>query len=785
MTYEKYNFRQIKRTAIAFLMIAAIAVLLFTAFCPSAGAVGLVDDTVDAAHEYSRYPLENYQLDFYVDNGWGWLPWNWVDGIGKQVMYGLYCITNFIWTINLYISNGSGYLVQEAYGLDFISGAADAIGKNIQTIAGISPGGLSTDGFYAGFLLLIILIVGAYVAYTGIIKRETTKAVRAVLNMVLIFVLSGAVIAYAPDCVKRLNEFSEDVSTASLTVGTKIVTPGAQSSGGDSVSLIRDSLFSIQVKQPWLLLQFGDTDTEALGEDRVESLLSASPSENNGEDRENVVKSEIEDNGNTNLTVTKTVNRLGTVFFLFLFNIGISVFVFLLTGMMIFSQVLFIIYVMFLPVSFVLSMVPTFEGSSRRAIIKLFNTILARAGITLVITVAFSVSTMLYRISDSYPFFIIAFLQVVLFAGTYFKLGDLLSLFSLRDDGTRSMGRHIARRPGMFLYHQLHRLNRSVRASSKGQADGSGKASGRSAHDTSGAAYSSQRSSRPNNQSGGATAGGQPRSLSSSSARGLPGGTAGGADGSPQTDMPSMPERGADMPADTAAHSRPETAPASVVSAPSPVEAPQEQAEGTQRSSVAAAHDRPVVMAISNPGMGQAAKPVAQQRQEQPAGASTARRSMVMIESSSGAGQVEKTMEQSTGASIARRPMVSQHERPATMQQDNAVRSDALQNRPARTTTERPAATAEIRRPNTVQRPVVSAETRRPDTGNRQVMQQAEPIKPAARVQDKPAKSRPTVEQKASTKPESKPEQRKNTVQSKPVASQPGNAGAQNGGGKK
>lgn len=181
MAYEKYNFRQIKRTVIAFLMIVAIAVLLFTVFCPSAGAVGLVDDTVDMAHEYSRYPLENCQLDFYVDNGWDWLPWNWVDGIGKQVMYGLYCITNFIWTINLYLFNASGFLVQEAYGLDFIPGAADAIGKNIQTIAGISPSGLSTDGFYAGFLLLIILIVGVYVAYTGIIKRETTKAVRPVV----------------------------------------------------------------------------------------------------------------------------------------------------------------------------------------------------------------------------------------------------------------------------------------------------------------------------------------------------------------------------------------------------------------------------------------------------------------------------------------------------------------------------------------------------------------------------------------------------------------------------
>ena len=510
MTHRKVNTALFKKTAVTGVCILVIAVLLFLAFCPSAGAVGLVDDSVDAAHEYSRYPLENYQLDFYVDNSWGWLPWNWVDGIGKQVMYGLYCITNFIWTINLYLSNASGYLVQEAYGLDFISDAADEIGRNIQSIAGISPSGLSADGFYAGFLLLIILIVGAYVAYTGLIKRETTKAVRAVMNMVLIFVLSGALIAYAPDCVKRLNEFSEDVSTASLSVGAKIVLPDADSSGGDSVSLIRDSLFSIQVKQPWLLLQFGDTDTDAIGEERIESILSASPSENNGEDRENAVKAEIEDNGNTNLTVTKAVSRLGTVFFLFLFNIGISVFVFLLTGMMIFSQVLFIIYAMFLPVSFVLSMVPTFEGSSRRAVIKLFNTILARAGITLVITVAFSISTMLYRIADGYPFFIIAFLQVVVFAGIYFKLGDLLSMFSLHDDGARGMGRYIMHRPRMFLHHQLHRLNRTMRTAGRASRTNTSSTQSSRAGST-GTSGTGSGGSRPNNGTGtGGTGGSRP-----------------------------------------------------------------------------------------------------------------------------------------------------------------------------------------------------------------------------------------------------------------------------------
>ena len=474
MTYGRYNFRQIKRTAVALLMITAIAVLLFTAFCPSAGAVGLVDDSVDAAHEYSRYPLENYQLDFYVDNGWDWLPWNWIDGIGKQVMYGLYCITNFIWTINLYLSNASGYLVQEAYGLDFISDAADEIGRNIQSIAGISPSGLSSDGFYAGFLLLIILIVGAYVAYVGLIKRETTKAVRAVMNMVMIFVLSGALIAYAPDCVKRLNEFSEDVSTASLSVGTKIVLPDAENSGADSVDLIRDSLFSIQVKQPWLLLQYGNSDVESIGADRVESLLSTSPDENNGQDREEIVVEEIEDRENTNLTITKTINRLGTVFFLFIFNIGISIFVFLLTGIMIFSQVLFIIYAMFLPVSFLLSMVPSFEGMSKRAITKLFNTILTRAGITLIITVAFSISTMLYNLSGEYPFFLTAFLQIVTFAGIYFKLGDLMGMFSLQSGDSQSMGSRIMRRPRMLMHAHMHRLQhklgRSVAALGAGTA---------------------------------------------------------------------------------------------------------------------------------------------------------------------------------------------------------------------------------------------------------------------------------------------------------------------------
>jgi Type IV secretory pathway, VirB6 components len=425
-------------------------------------AQGLVDETINISNEYSQYSLDNYQLDFYVDNSWGWLPWNWGDGLGKSVMYGLYAITNFIWTISLYLSNATGYLVQEAYSLDFISQTTDAIGKNMQTIAGVTKNGFSSSGFYVGFLLILILILGIYVTYTGLIKKETSKAITAVINFIVVFILSASFIAYAPDYIGKINDFSKDISNASLDVGTQIVMPNSDTQGKNSVDMIRDSLFSIQVKQPWLLLQYGSTDIASLGEERVESLVSTSPDDNGGKTREDIVIDEIEDRNNMNLTISKTISRLGMVFFLFFFNIGISIFVFLLTGIMIFSQVLFIIFAMFLPISFLLSMIPSFENMGKQAIMKLFNAIMTRAGITLIITVAFSISTMLYSLSSGSPFFMVMFLQIVTFAGIYFKLGELMSMFSLQSNDSQNMGRRFMRKPRMFFHRQTRGLKREL-----------------------------------------------------------------------------------------------------------------------------------------------------------------------------------------------------------------------------------------------------------------------------------------------------------------------------------
>jgi len=303
----------------------------------SVQANGLLDETLNGNYEYSRFPLLNYQLDYYVDTSWDWLPWNWARGLGNHISEALFAMTNMIWILSLLISSATGYVVQEAFNLDFVGRTANQVGQNIQTIAGVTRNGIS-GGFYGGFLLMLIVCLGIYVLYTGLLKHETTKAFRAVLNFITILLVSTSFIAFAPEYISNINDFSRDISTETLRIGTHLVMPDSNIRGQDSTDLIRDNLFAVQVIEPWKVLQFGATNISI---ERVDSIRSASYFT---DERENAVRDEITKEGNMNLTVTSAMSRLGIVFFLFLFNIVISIFLFLLTGFMIFSQIIFMIF---------------------------------------------------------------------------------------------------------------------------------------------------------------------------------------------------------------------------------------------------------------------------------------------------------------------------------------------------------------------------------------------------------------------------------------------------------
>ena len=417
-------------------------------------ASGLVDETIDAGNLYSQYSWNNYQLDFYVDTSWDWLPWNWLDGMGNNLSYAFYGLSNAIWEISVLLSSGTGYIVQQTYALDFISDMADSIGKNIQVLAGMSTGSkrFNADGFYTWMLIFVVLIVGGYMGYVGLMKRETTKAVSAAVNMFVIFLLTAAFIAYAPQYIKNINDFSSDLSNGVLELGTKLVMPGNDEMGKKATDKIRNNLFAVQVYKPWLLLQFGTTDENAIESERIaagidgnriRSVLSVSPLANFGEDRQAAVKTEIETYKNANMTVTNVASRFGIVILIFFLNLIISIFVIIMCGMVVFTQLMFIIFALYLPLNFILSMLPTYNGLLKKAVLKLFNTILMRAGLTLLITIAFSLSAMIYSMSGDYPFLMVAFLQIVVFVGIYLKMDEILSMVALGDGSGNKLGRFL------------------------------------------------------------------------------------------------------------------------------------------------------------------------------------------------------------------------------------------------------------------------------------------------------------------------------------------------------
>lgn len=436
-----------KKLYLMFLCMAAVIL----ACSLTVKASGLVDDTISSAHEYSRFPILNYQLDFFVDKSWSWLPWNWNEGFGKTIAYGLYSITNMLWIIILYFSNFVGFLVEQAFKLDFISSTADIIGKNIQLLTGVSPQGFSNTGFFVSSFLLIVFVMGVYITYIGLFKRQTTKVFQSVISFVLIGVLSTSFFAFAPAYIKNVNDFSNDLAGTALNIGAKLVLPNSGTEGEDSVAVIRDSLFSLMVRQPWLLLQFDDTDENSIGMDRVNNVLGKSA----GEDREAAVKDEIEQRNNGNLTITGVLNRLAVVMLLLVFNLIISFFVLSLCGIMIFTQILFIIYAVFLPLSLIIALLPGQQNVAKKFFFKLFNIIINRAGISLVISLTFCVSTMIYSMTKQFPFLLVLFLQLLLFIGVYTKLNEILGVFSLQSNEMQQAKGQF-RRGYSKLRHMVH-----------------------------------------------------------------------------------------------------------------------------------------------------------------------------------------------------------------------------------------------------------------------------------------------------------------------------------------
>lgn len=431
---------------------------LFFALAPSiAHATGWVSETVgqeQAVFNFEKYPLENYSLDFFVDSSWKWLPWKWGEGIGDAVIYGLYAITNVLWLLNVYISYFIGFIVQEAFDLDFITSLVSSLATNMQRIAGIDANGLRATGLFPVYGKWLVLIAGCYIAYVGAVKRQATRAIQHAVLFGVTFIMSGVFLMNANTYLTQVNDAQKDINSEMLVIAkdiipnasseTIVVAPGhpseAEQKTKGATNAIRENLFELQVSTPWRLLQFGDNDISTIGEDRVNDILSQQQFAKNS-DREKNVKKEVSEKNNMNMSVKGAFLRFGMTLLVIVANAVVSYSVAVLTITMITSQILFLLFCAFLPVAMIFSLFPNSNRILFGAMQKVAQALMTKMGITLILAVVFSLSHSFFGLAQEKGYIWVIFLQIATWLTTVNKVNELLGFMSLGGADTRQGGR--------------------------------------------------------------------------------------------------------------------------------------------------------------------------------------------------------------------------------------------------------------------------------------------------------------------------------------------------------
>jgi hypothetical protein len=381
---------------------------------------------------YNDYPMSNYELATYVNTDGDWLPWNWGDGIGKQFLVALMEFTNLLWFMSVVFSQFVIFVVQEAFTLDFITNVVGEISKAIRSIAGFD-GGFSSKGLWPSLIIFMILLVGTWGGYVGLVKREMNRAVGGFISFLLVFGVSLGFFSQSDTILKSVNGWSSDIQNDVLSGSASIVNPGASYSNEEGIASVGNQMFDLMVHKPYLLLQYGTLDIQeikAKGEGRIDDLLNLNPNID-GEEREEIAKEEVDTHKNTAMSVNGITERAGVVPLILISNLLIGIFLLIMAATILLYQILFLILALFAPVALLIALVPRWKHVAINWSMKLLHTQLMKIAIALLLTILFAVSSILYKAAATDKGFLFAIaMQIICFLGVWAKRHELFGMMT-------------------------------------------------------------------------------------------------------------------------------------------------------------------------------------------------------------------------------------------------------------------------------------------------------------------------------------------------------------------
>lgn len=413
-----------KRLRICFFLIFAIFLfVLLTGIVANAEGILPQEVVKDSKLLYQKYPLLNYELDFkyYTSDGIGGVVG---DTVEAPINATLFAILSMLWFFSLGIYQIGAFLIGQAYEFDFLSQVIGKLGDSISKLLGVTKTGFAKEGFFPSLLIFTILIMGAYVLIMGIYKRKFSQAYSMVINYVLVFVIVVVFALGGETYTKQIHEVSNSVNESVLELGQNLVTSGSGKKEGTPSERVKDILFQIQVRNPWIMLQFGEPQLDENLVKRAKELEKVNPYTDEDK-REKLVKKEVDEEGNRYLSGDKLPERLGMALIFLLVNIGITFFVSVLAVLLILAQVLFVFFSLFLPINFIVGLLPGKSQVAYRGIISVFSYMFLQIGVSFILMITFSSSQLIFDLSSKTPLFFTMILQLILFIGVYMNLGSI------------------------------------------------------------------------------------------------------------------------------------------------------------------------------------------------------------------------------------------------------------------------------------------------------------------------------------------------------------------------
>lgn len=371
------------------------------------------DPMMDANHgPYSDEEIY-YQLDLVDDGEWKEDDKAWwdlsriVDGFEDGMLSMLYYVfqmgLDLAFSFNILMTNVMLSILELAYEIDIINALIDKVSATIVGITGISGGSVSTGvGLFGGFLGLISLIVALYTLYQFIVKRATLEAFSGLLKSIIAVSIALLFFSQYSTIIKGANSISTELSAFILSGDVSDLMDASQNANGDintqsALEKMNDNLFTTFVHNPYLLMQYGTTDEDSIGQGRVQALLQAQP---NSDQRQELVLEEIKQEENYMMTYGKIMQRYNYAGVMVLGNAVSSIPVYLLSLSLILFQFWFLIMALVAPFALLWSALPGQFGVLKRYGFELFLPLVLKACISLGALLIFGLSEVVLNLTS-------------------------------------------------------------------------------------------------------------------------------------------------------------------------------------------------------------------------------------------------------------------------------------------------------------------------------------------------------------------------------------------------